>query len=132
MCIRDRNHDAAALGVLPPDFEPRATEHVAQMLEMIAMLEQQGYAYVAESRDVCYSVRKFAGYGKLSGKSLEDLRAGERVDVMAGKQDPLDFVLWKAAKSSEPDDAKWASLYGPGRPGWHIECSAMALSLIHI
>ena len=128
--IAAMNHDAAALGVLPPDFEPRATEHVAQMLEMIAMLEQQGYAYVAESRDVCYSVRKFAGYGKLSGKSLEDLRAGERVDVMAGKQDPLDFVLWKHARDDEPAEVKWASPWGPGRPGWHIECSAMGSQLL--
>ena len=128
--IAAMNHDAAALGVLPPDFEPRATEHVAQMLEMIAMLEQQGYAYVAESRDVCYSVRKFAGYGKLSGKSLEDLRAGERVDVMAGKQDPLDFVLWKHARDDEPAEVKWTSPWGPGRPGWHIECSAMGAELL--
>ena len=128
--IAAMNQDAAALGVLPPDLEPRATEHVAQMLDMIAALEQQGYAYVAEGSDVCYSVRKFAGYGKLSGKSLEDLRAGERVDVMAGKQDPLDFVLWKHARDDEPPEVKWESPWGLGRPGWHIECSAMGSQLL--
>ena len=128
--IAAMNQDAAALGVLPPDFEPRATEHVAQMLDMIGTLEKRGYAYVAAGNDVCYSVRKFAGYGKLSGKSLEDLRAGERVDVMAGKQDPLDFVLWKHARDDEPAEVKWASPWGPGRPGWHIECSAMGSQLL--
>jgi cysteinyl-tRNA synthetase len=128
--IAAMNEDAAALGVVRPDLEPRATEHVAQMLEMIAKLEQQGYAYVAANGDVCYSVRKFAGYGKLSGKSLEDLRAGERVDVAAGKQDPLDFVLWKHARDDEPAEVKWPSPWGPGRPGWHIECSAMGSELL--
>ena len=124
------HEDAAALGVLKPDAEPRATEYVPQMLGMIGDLEKNGYAYVAANRDVCYSVRKFAGYGKLSGKSLEDLRAGERVDVAAGKQDPLDFVLWKGAKEAEPDEAKWPSPWGTGRPGWHIECSAMSSQLL--
>ncbi len=124
------NEDAAALGVLKPDFEPRATDFVPQMLSMIAALETKGYAYLAESRDVCYSVRKFAGYGKLSGKSLEDLRAGERVDVVEGKQDPLDFVLWKHAKPEEPAEAQWPSPWGTGRPGWHIECSAMSSQLL--
>ncbi|MDP1983597.1 MAG: cysteine--tRNA ligase, partial [Sulfuritalea sp.] len=124
------NEDATALGVLRPDAEPRATEYVGQMLDMIGALEENGYAYVAASSDVCYSVRKFDGYGKLSGKSLEDLRAGERVDVMAGKQDPLDFVLWKHAKDDEPAEAKWESPWGPGRPGWHIECSAMGSELL--
>ena len=124
------DEDAAALGVGKPDFEPRATEYVDHMLAMIAALEQNGYAYQAVNRDVCYSVRKFAGYGKLSGKSLEDLRAGERVDVVEGKQDPLDFVLWKHAKAEEPADAKWDSPWGSGRPGWHIECSAMASRLL--
>jgi cysteinyl-tRNA synthetase len=128
--IAAMNEDAAALGVLPPDVEPRATDYVVQMLDMIGTLEKQGYAYVAENHDVCYSVRKFSGYGKLSGKSLEDLRAGERVDVMAGKQDPLDFVLWKSAKADEPEAAKWASPWGSGRPGWHIECSAMSGELL--
>lgn len=128
--IAAMNEDAGALGVLRPDAEPRATDYVAQMLEMIGTLETRGYAYVAESRDVCYSVRKFDGYGKLSGKSLEDLRAGERVDVMAGKQDPLDFVLWKHAREDEPAEVKWPSPWGPGRPGWHIECSAMGSQLL--
>jgi cysteinyl-tRNA synthetase len=122
--------DAAALGVQAPDHEPRATEYVPQMLEMIGTLEKNGYAYLAASRDVCYSVRKFAGYGKLSGKALEDLRAGERVDVMAGKNDPLDFVLWKHAKAEESAEVKWESNWGVGRPGWHIECSAMSSQLL--
>ena len=128
--IAAMNEDASALGVLRPDAEPRATEFVSQMLDMIGTLEQQGYAYVAGNDDVCYSVRKFVGYGKLSGKSLEDLRAGERVDVMAGKQDPLDFVLWKHARDDEPAEVKWESPWGPGRPGWHIECSAMGSQLL--
>ncbi|MDO8959861.1 MAG: cysteine--tRNA ligase [Rhodocyclaceae bacterium] len=122
--------DAAALGVQSPDHEPRATEYVPQMLDIIGALEKNGYAYVAENHDVCYSVRKFAGYGKLSGKSLEDLRAGERVDVMAGKQDPLDFVLWKHAKPEESAEVRWESNWGTGRPGWHIECSAMSSQLL--
>ncbi len=124
------NEDAAALGVLQPDHEPRATDYVPQMLRLIGDLERNGYAYAAGNQDVCYSVRKFAGYGKLSGKSLEDLRAGERVDVMEGKQDPLDFVLWKHAKEDEPAEARWESAWGPGRPGWHIECSAMSSELL--
>ncbi|MCF8197163.1 MAG: cysteine--tRNA ligase [Sulfuritalea sp.] len=128
--IAAMNEDAAALGVLPPDAEPRATDHVGQMLKMIGALEKKGYAYVAENGDVCYSVRKFVGYGKLSGKSLEDLRAGERVDVMAGKQDPLDFVLWKHAREDESAEVQWESPWGSGRPGWHIECSAMGSELL--
>jgi|LakMenEpi03Aug12_release.lakeMendotaPanAssembly.Ray.scaffolds.fasta_scaffold77291_2 cysteinyl-tRNA synthetase len=128
--ITAMNEDAGALGVLRPDAEPRATEYVARMLDMIGTLEKQGYAYVAGNHDVCYSVRKFDGYGKLSGKSLEDLRAGERVDVMAGKHDPLDFVLWKHARDDEPAEVKWPSPWGPGRPGWHIECSAMGSELL--
>ena len=128
--IAAMNEDAAALGVLRPDAEPRATDYVAQMLDMIGTLERHGYAYVADNRDICYSVRKFDGYGKLSGKSLEDLRAGERVDVAAGKQDPLDFVLWKHARDDEPAEVKWESPWGPGRPGWHIECSAMGSQLL--
>ncbi|KAB2937924.1 MAG: Cysteine--tRNA ligase [Rhodocyclaceae bacterium] len=120
------HEDAEALGVLQPDHEPRATDHVAAMQRLIAALEKNGYAYVAANHDVCYSVRKFEGYGRLSGKSLEDLRAGERVEVMAGKHDPLDFVLWKHAKEGEPDEARWNSPWGSGRPGWHIECSAMS------
>jgi cysteinyl-tRNA synthetase len=124
------NEDAAALGVLPPDVEPRATEFIPQMLELIGKLEKNGYAYTASNRDVCYSVRKFAGYGKLSGKAIEDLRSGARVDVQESKQDPLDFVLWKQARESEPAEAKWDSPWGSGRPGWHIECSAMSSQLL--
>ncbi|WP_432241205.1 cysteine--tRNA ligase [Herbaspirillum robiniae] len=124
------NEDADALGVQRPDHEPRATQYVPQMLELIRKLEQNGLAYKASDGDVNYSVRDFPGYGKLSGKSLDDLRAGERVDVNTGKRDPLDFVLWKAAKEGEPDEAKWDSQWGCGRPGWHIECSAMSSDLL--
>jgi cysteinyl-tRNA synthetase len=124
------DQDAAALGVEKPDHEPRATQYVPQMLGLIEALEKNGLAYKAADGDVNYSVRDFAGYGKLSGKSLDDLRAGERVDVNSGKRDPLDFVLWKAAKESEPDEVKWDSPWGQGRPGWHIECSAMACELL--
>jgi len=117
------DEDAAKLGVQKPDHEPRATEYVPQMLGMIETLEQKGLAYRAASGDVNYAVRKFPGYGKLSGKSLDELRAGERVDVDPGKQDPLDFVLWKRSREGDPT---WPSPYGGGRPGWHIECSAMS------
>jgi cysteinyl-tRNA synthetase len=119
------HQDADALGIERPDVEPRATEYVPQMLNLIGRLADKGLAYQSLNGDVNYAVRKFAGYGKLSGKSLDELRAGERVAVQDGKDDPLDFVLWKTAKASEPDDAKWDSAYGLGRPGWHIECSAM-------
>ena len=128
------DEDAAALGVQKPDHEPRATQYVPQMLSMIGRLEQNQLAYkVGESGgdgDVNYSVRGFAGYGKLSGKTLDELRAGERVDVNSTKRDPLDFVLWKSAKASEPADTRWDSPWGVGRPGWHIECSAMASDLL--
>jgi cysteinyl-tRNA synthetase len=124
------HEDIGRLGVLPPTHEPRATEYVPQMLEMIATLEHKGLAYRASNGDVNYSVRKFPGYGKLSGKPIDQLRAGERVAVLDGKEDPLDFVLWKSAKDSEPADAKWASEFGSGRPGWHIECSAMGCTLL--
>jgi cysteinyl-tRNA synthetase len=124
------NEDAAALGVQPPDHEPRATQYVPQMLGLIEKLEKNGLAYQAADGDVNYSVRDFPGYGKLSGKSLDDLRAGERVDLNTGKRDPLDFVLWKAAKASEPEEVKWESRWGRGRPGWHIECSAMGCELL--
>jgi cysteinyl-tRNA synthetase len=124
------HEDLSALGVEPPTFEPRATAHIEGMLDMIARLEAKGLAYRAESGDVHYAVRKFPGYGRLSGKSLDQLRAGERIAVDEGKQDPLDFVLWKSSKASEPDDAKWPSTYGLGRPGWHIECSAMCKALL--
>ena len=122
--------DIGALGIAVPTFEPRATDHVPQMLTMIATLEKKGLAYRASDGDVNFAVRKFPRYGKLSGKSIDQLRAGERVAVLDGKQDPLDFVLWKAAKDSEPEDAKWDSAYGRGRPGWHIECSAMSCAIL--
>ena len=122
--------DIGALGIAVPTFEPRATDHVPQMLALIATLEKKGLAYRASDGDVNFAVRKFPGYGKLSGKSIDQLRAGERVAVLDGKQDPLDFVLWKAAKDSEPEDAKWDSAYGRGRPGWHIECSAMSCAIL--
>jgi cysteinyl-tRNA synthetase len=124
------HEDVAALGIEPPTHEPRATEYVPQMLTMIGQLEQKGLAYRASNGDVNYAVRQFQGYGKLSGKSLDQLRAGERVAVDDGKHDPLDFVLWKAAKPQEPEDAKYPSSFGTGRPGWHIECSAMACALL--
>ncbi len=124
------HEDADALGVLRPDHEPRATRYVPEMLEMIAQLEQNGLAYRAADGDVNFAVRKFPGYGKLSGKSLEDLRAGERVEVADNKHDPLDFVLWKHAREQEADEVKWDSPWGKGRPGWHIECSAMGSRLL--
>ena len=118
--------DLGAVGVIAPTQEPRATDYVPQMVGLIRQLEDKGLAYRAPDGDVNFAVRKFPGYGKLSGKTLDELRAGERVAVLAGKHDPLDFVLWKSAKAEEPEDAKYASEYGPGRPGWHIECSAMS------
>jgi cysteinyl-tRNA synthetase len=124
------NEDADALGILPPDYAPRATDYVSQMLSIIDKLEQKELAYRGEDGDVNYAVRNFPGYGKLSGKSLDDLRAGERVDVNTGKRDPLDFVLWKAGKESEPAEARWESKWGIGRPGWHIECSAMSCAML--
>ncbi|BBJ00206.1 cysteine--tRNA ligase [Ferrigenium kumadai] len=124
------HEDADALGVQRPGHEPRATQFVPQMLAMIEQLEKNGLAYQAADGDVNYAVRKFDGYGKLSGKSLEDLRAGERVDVASDKNDPLDFVLWKSAKESEADEVKWDSKWGKGRPGWHIECSAMGSEIL--
>lgn len=120
--IAAMNEDSDALGVLRPDIEPKATEHIGQMIAMIEDLIANGKAYPAPNGDVYYAVREFAAYGQLSGKSLDDLRAGERVDVDTNKRDPLDFVLWKAAKPGEPS---WESPWGNGRPGWHIECSAM-------
>lgn len=116
------NEDAARLGVWRPDREPHATDYIHEMTTMIGTLIEKQHAYAADNGDVYYAVSSFAGYGKLSGKSLEDLRAGERVEVDAHKRDPMDFVLWKAAKPGEPS---WDSPWGPGRPGWHIECSAM-------
>ncbi|MCA3251340.1 MAG: cysteine--tRNA ligase [Pseudomonadota bacterium] len=124
------HRDLGALGMLAPTHEPRATEYVPQMLDLIDRLEHRGLAYRAAGGDVNFAVRRFPGYGRLSGKSLDELRAGERVAVAGDKDDPLDFVLWKAAKPGEPADATWASAYGPGRPGWHIECSAMSSALL--
>lgn len=124
------HQDADALKIERPTFEPRATEYVPQMLDLIGKLERKGLAYRSANGDVNYAVRQFEGYGKLSGKSLDDLRAGERVAVDDGKQDPLDFVLWKAAKAEEPAEAKWDGAYGLGRPGWHIECSAMSCEML--
>jgi cysteinyl-tRNA synthetase len=124
------HQDADALGIERPTLEPRATDFVQPMLKLIGQLEDKGLAYRAPSGDVNFAVRKFAGYGKLSGKSLDELHAGERVAVLEGKQDPLDFVLWKSAKPEEPQEVKWDSPFGSGRPGWHIECSAMACELL--
>ena len=124
------HQDADALGIERPCHEPRATDYVPQMLAMIGGLQNKGLAYQASNGDMNFSVRKFAGYGKLSGKSLDELQAGERVAVDDGKHDPLDFVLWKSAKASEPDDVKWDSPFGAGRPGWHIECSAMSCEML--
>ena len=128
--IKFMHDDTDALGILHPDYEPRATDYVPQMLGIIEKLENNGLAYKSSDGDVNFSVRDFDGYGKLSGKTLDDLRAGERVDVNTGKRDPLDFVLWKASKDAEPDEVKWTSKWGSGRPGWHIECSAMSSALL--
>ena len=128
--IAAMHRDIGATGVEEPTHEPRATEHVPAMLDMIARLETKGLAYRSSEGDVNFAVRRFPGYGRLSGKSLDELRAGERVAANTDKHDPLDFVLWKAAKPSEPDDAKWPAPFGAGRPGWHIECSAMSCALL--
>ena len=128
--IQRMTEDADALGVERPTHEPRATNYIQSMLTMIETLIHKGYAYQAPNGDVLYSVRQFQGYGKLSGKTLDDLRSGERVAIDEQKQDPLDFVLWKQAKSTEPDEAQWESPWGKGRPGWHIECSAMSSALL--
>ena len=117
------HEDEKALGILPPDIEPRATESMNEIFYMIETLVEKRIAYQGKSGDVYYSVRKFPNYGKLSGKNLDDLEAGARVDVEDDKDDPLDFVLWKMAKPEEPS---WESPWGDGRPGWHIECSAMS------
>src|SRR5512140_1008666 len=128
--IAQMYRDFDALGIERPTHDPRATDYVPQMLDIVHQLEQKGLAYRATGGDVNYAVRRFPGYGKLSGKSLDELHAGERVAVLEGKEDPLDFVLWKAAKPTEPADAQWDSDYGKGRPGWHIECSAMSCALL--
>jgi cysteinyl-tRNA synthetase len=128
--IAAMHRDFGALGICVPTHEPRATDYVPQMLDIIERLQTKGLAYQADSGDVNFAVRRFEGYGKLSGKSLDQLRAGERVAVQGDKDDPLDFVLWKSAKADEPAEAKWASPWGEGRPGWHIECSAMSCALL--
>lgn len=128
--IAAMNEDAARLQVLPPTAAPRATQHIDSMIRLIQQLIDRGLAYQAENGDVNYAVREFAGYGQLSGKSLDDLRAGERVAVNADKRDALDFVLWKQARADEPLEAQWDSPWGRGRPGWHIECSAMSHDLL--
>ena len=127
--IQAMNEDSSALGVLPPTHEPRATDYVGYMIRMIDILVEKRFAYPACNGDVYYSVHDFPDYGKLSGKSLDDLRAGERVEIDSNKKDPLDFVLWKSAKPGEPS---WDSPWGKGRPGWHIECSAMSEQLLGI
>jgi len=125
--IRAMHEDAEQLGVLPPDLEPRATTSMNVIIDMIGVLIKNGFAYRAGNGDVYYDVTRFASYGALSGKQIDELRAGERVEISEAKQDPLDFVLWKSAK---PDEPSWKSPWGPGRPGWHIECSAMATSCL--
>ena len=121
------HEDCATLGLQVPDLEPRATEFIAPIIAMIETLIDKGFAYAADNGDVMYSVRKFPNYGRLSRKKIDDLRAGSRVQVDEAKHDPLDFVLWKHAKPGEPS---WPSPWGAGRPGWHIECSAMSTSLL--
>jgi len=125
--IAAMHEDCARLGILPPDFEPRATQYLPQIIAMVSELIARGYAYPADDGDVLYSVARFGPYGRLSGKRLADLRAGARVEVDQAKRDPLDFVLWKHAKPGEP---WWDSPWGRGRPGWHIECSAMSTALL--
>lgn len=127
--IEEMYRDFDALGIERPTHDPRATDYVPQMLDIVRTLEGRGLAY-RSGGDVNFAVRRFPGYGKLSGKSLDELHAGERVAVAEGKEDPLDFALWKAAKPAEPADAQWDSDYGRGRPGWHIECSAMSCALL--
>ena len=122
--------DARTLGLLSPDHEPRATQYIEQMQGMIGRLIDQQMAYQADDGDVNFAVRQFPSYGKLSGKSIDELQAGERVAIGSSKRDPLDFVLWKSAKPEEPKDTRWSSPWGEGRPGWHIECSAMSCELL--
>lgn len=125
--IKRMHQDEQALGCITPDFEPKATDHIPQMIEQIEQLINKGYGYIGDNGDVYYSVKKFAEYGNLANRNLEQLRAGERVAVNEDKKDPLDFVLWKKAKLNEPC---WDSPFGKGRPGWHIECSAMSKAIL--
>ena len=125
--VMEMNKDADELGVLRPDFEPKATDHISDIINMIQILIDKGFAYVGDNKDVYYSVSDFKGYGKLSGKTLKDLRAGNRVDIDLNKRNNFDFVMWKSAKKDEPS---WESPWGSGRPGWHIECSAMSNKIL--
>jgi len=125
--IMEMNKDSDALGVLRPDSEPKATNHIGDIIDMIKILIDKGFAYVGDNKDVYYSVSDFKGYGKLSGKTLKDLRAGNRVDIDLNKKNNFDFVMWKSAKKNEPS---WDSPWGAGRPGWHIECSAMSNKIL--
>ena len=125
--IMEMNKDSDALGVLRPDSEPKATNHIEDIIKMIQILIDKGFAYVGDNKDVYYSVSDFKGYGKLSGKTLKDLRAGNRVDIDLNKKNNFDFVMWKSAKKDEPS---WESPWGAGRPGWHIECSAMSNKIL--
>jgi cysteinyl-tRNA synthetase len=125
--IDEMNQDISALNVLNPSYEPRATQHIDGMIKMISNLIDKGFAYQAENNDVYYSVEKFDGYGKLSGKSLKELKAGNRVEIDHAKENSFDFVLWKSAKTNEPS---WDSPWGKGRPGWHIECSVMSNQIL--
>ncbi len=125
--IKAMHEDFDKLGILMPDLEPKATDHIPAILEMIEILIEKGFAYQADNGDVYFAVNEFNSYGELSGKRIEDLRAGERVQVDTYKRDPMDFVLWKMAKENEPF---WESSYGKGRPGWHIECSAMSTEML--
>ncbi|MHB1691152.1 MAG: cysteine--tRNA ligase [Thiomonas sp.] len=128
--IAAMHEDTDALGIERPTHEPRATDYVPQMQQLITRLMDKGLAYQDTAGDVDYAVRAFPGYGRLSGKSLDELQAGERVEIDRAKRDPLDFVLWKRAKPEEPAEVQWASPWGEGRPGWHIECSAMSSALL--
>lgn len=127
--IQALHEDSASLQILPPDREPRATEYIESIITLVQQLLDKNYAYQAENGDIYFDVSHFKSYGNLSGKRLEDLRAGERVEINEAKTDPLDFVLWKAAKPNEP---AWDSPWGAGRPGWHIECSAMSMEALGV
>ena len=128
--IKELHNDEKSLFIQKPSFEPQATRYVPEMIELIEKLVKKDYAYISETGDVNFAVRSFRDYGKLSGKSIEQLRVGHRISIDEKKRDPLDFVLWKGAKQGEPDDVIWKSPFGAGRPGWHIECSAMSNALL--
>ena len=128
--IRELHNDEKSLFIQKPSFEPQATRYIPEMIELIEKLVKKDYAYISETGDVNFAVRSFCDYGKLSGKSIEQLRVGHRISIDEKKRDPLDFVLWKSAKQGEPEDVIWKSPFGSGRPGWHIECSAMSNALL--